>query len=1212
MRIINFLLITIMLISSISFAENGKRYEGPDDSAGDPNLERLGRMNGNRVLIGFKNNTELGDWPRPDLSRWPNNNEGTKQNDGIGLLIGAMVVLQKDTIPVDTPADIQALQNAGVPLDTLYFCQTNYRELMDANPEGTVEWGFHPVAGYFNILSEIPAMSNDSLSWPTHGWPSTGRELKWPGEWNGRFGRGVIYANLECYFVANDAQDLEYLGSDDRVKYYPRGKSNVHIGDIDPSITTQRGEPWGGAGVRVEMRGFQWRNVMVQDAVFWEYSVSNISDYDLPYMTFGYWVDNQIGGDGIDDEAFFAPAPLNMCYAWDIDERGTEGKRPGIQAFAYLESPGDITDDIDNDRDGLLNESRSNPAGTIIGPTDGIYNLADFKSYYRLDDDELKEHWSGDEDQDWVDWDDANDNGKYDDGEFVGNDVGTDGVGPGELNWYGPDNNGTECNHKPDYIPGIGCEPNFAVVDVTESDMLGLTMFRLFPIPPHVPPYTNWFINDESMWEMTSSDSFSAFIANQNIAEVFATGVFPLVQGETERISMAELHAYEDLAGLRSDLHSAPTLMALKRIVQVIYEKDYRFAQPPLMPILKAYPSDGKVILTWDNFSDINTRERLLNGINDFEGYKLYRSTDKFFADAEKITDGFGTFAFKKPIFQCDKIDGKRGFTDFGLYNGCGYYLGEETGLTHTFVDETVENGRTYYYAIVAYDYGISPENLRDISASLFADEKLGIAPSETDANIDIDQAEDVTFIGQNVAIVTPGVNAAGELNEVVFEVNDKGIQLGTGSIVPEVAFPQVLKNKHTYKVKFKSSILPKTTSPDKDDVLPKYEERGLIYTADGLVVYDVTDGAENKVFEDVLITDQDGVVKSALYKSILDGSETVLDDGRNFFHIPTKTSTTDIFDGLVLNVRMDVPVAQYDPENSYWIKGDANITIFPNTDEPVPYTPWDFYIIFSDEPQISDVSTIGVSDENGVRVRNILKNISMNFYVENRSFPPDSTGQYERYGVIVQDVNENGLLDLLHDKFLVGPITSLGRLGITTFAFDFMLATTEEDSLAVEQLKYDNACYKVSYKRPFWQTDSLLFTVNYEESFSQDMLKTDMDKIKVVPNPYVTTNMMEGAVANTSLNQRRRIVFTHIPEECTIQIFTASGVLIDVIHAPEDGLVKFTNSKGIEMGDYNTGSIHWDLLTDEGLEIASGMYFFHVKDKRTGKEKVGKFAVIK
>jgi hypothetical protein len=39
---------------------------------------------------------------------------------------------------------------------------------------------------------------------------------------------------------------------------------------------------------------------------------------------------------------------------------------------------------------------------------------------------------------------------------------------------------------------------------------------------------------------------------------------------------------------------------------------------------------------------------------------------------------------------------------------------------------------------------------------------------------------------------------------------------------------------------------------------------------------------------------------------------------------------------------------------------------------------------------------------------------------------------------------------------------------------------------------------------------------------------------------------------------------------------------------------------------------LHWNMLTWEGLEIAAGMYFYHVQDDVTGEEKTGKFAVIK
>ena len=96
--------IFLLFLLPISLLGQGKEYEGPDDPAGDPAAEREGYMTGNRVLIYFKNTTEISDWPAVNASRWPNNNDGVKMVDGIGLLVGAKVYIQNDSLEstVDT------------------------------------------------------------------------------------------------------------------------------------------------------------------------------------------------------------------------------------------------------------------------------------------------------------------------------------------------------------------------------------------------------------------------------------------------------------------------------------------------------------------------------------------------------------------------------------------------------------------------------------------------------------------------------------------------------------------------------------------------------------------------------------------------------------------------------------------------------------------------------------------------------------------------------------------------------------------------------------------------------------------------------------------------------------------------------------------------------------------------------------------------------
>ncbi len=204
-RIVGMLLFIGFFLTSSHIYSQGRKYQGPDDPAGDIAAERAGWMNGNRVLLFYRNTTEQSDYVSWFVTKWPNTLEGTKMHDGICLLIGARVYLENDSIPVTDP---EVYRNR-TDLDTLYFCQSSYREYMDRDPTGTVEWGLYPVFGYFNELSETPAMSNLPESWPPEGWPAVNDSRIWPGEWNGRFGRGIMKADLECYFITNDAQDQE-------------------------------------------------------------------------------------------------------------------------------------------------------------------------------------------------------------------------------------------------------------------------------------------------------------------------------------------------------------------------------------------------------------------------------------------------------------------------------------------------------------------------------------------------------------------------------------------------------------------------------------------------------------------------------------------------------------------------------------------------------------------------------------------------------------------------------------------------------------------------------------------------------------------------------------------------------------------------------------------------------------------------------------------
>jgi hypothetical protein len=1200
--------ILIMMLSPFAglFAQ-GRPYEGPEDPAGDISDEREGYMNGNRVLLYFKNKGQIGDifrfgYNNPRDSKWPNNYAGTRMIDAGTPVVFSKVFVKNDSIPVTNLDEIQLLRSAG-QIDSLIFVQSGWNQA-DQNYERTIRWQFTPVKNYFNPAQDYAAMSNEPNSWPVSGWPSRGFETKWPGEWNGRFGRGIKYADLESYYVFNDAQDLEKIVKRndpeenlimDGPRYFPRpGK---FIGDLNPDVTVQKGYPWGGLGLRLAARGFQWNNPEAKDIVFWEYDISNISDYDLPVSGFGYDFNMAVGDEHLpDDDIGYFTKDLNMVYIWDYDGIGVGGVEPGVFAMAFLESPGLAYDGIDNDDDGLVDEKRDNLHGELVNPYYSITDLGKFLDFYGLDEDDLHEHYEGDEDQDWQDGFDANNNGSYaienseglwevEPGEFPGDDVGLDGVGPLDLNYFGPDEG--ECNHKPDFSEGIGCEPNFAATDISESDMLGLTTFRMKSDGERGS--NNWnHQDDETCYEYLNAFVFDEFTgAEPEILMFTATSsTFTLYKGRTERISISLLHAYESLSEISASSHIARNLFVLKKTAQVIYEADYRFAQPPLMPTLYASAADGKVILTWDDAADKLTHEPFLNNINDFEGYKLYRATDKYFQDAEIVTDNQGAKASKKPIFQCDLIDLVFGNADYGEVGGVEYYLGDDTGITHRFVDHQVENGRTYYYALVAYDFG-APE-IGD-----------GISPTENNITMELDESENIIRMGKNVAVVSPHQRAAGYQDPSLSMVDS--VTIGNAVIKPLIFDYKNVKANHTYRVKFKRDTLGYIVK----DVRYRHPMDAVVVN-NGIMIYDTIMGDKLVYEEDVKHFPKDNMFER-------DDKSTLLLSGRSkaikstFYR--SGELLTDSFDGVQLilkglNAYMPIEHQSAIPENGInetntgWLVGDAAIKVQASRFEYYGF-PYTYDIVFTNDDSASfprlDRKTAVYNLGGGESP--LLFDQALSFYVINKQ-SIDSTGQFEKCELVVEDLNENGQFDLREDRILVGhaAVRKLGASQIVTwggtvFGFDFLQAQNDSE------LPKPDDIYRFDFMRPFSSDDSLTFTIEGPVNVAKGNLNSTMDDIKVVPNPYVMSNAMEQAVANKFLNQRRRIMFTHIPAQCTIRIFTSSGVLVDKIDVENEP---------------SDGTVHWDLLSKEDLEIAAGMYVYHIESAETGNEKIGKFAIIK
>ncbi len=740
----------------------------------DP-LERAGIHTGNRIRSAFSNYGNLGSRNLVEARmEWPVGSGVTYGFEFLFWVASEVTIANGDTFHI--------------------ICNRYSGASAHNPPSGDHNWGWEPKLGYFNdngrttrgidedlngngILDpgedvngngkldrslynvvNYPAMSHLPETWP-YDWPPG----SYPGnlgdrrnKWNGLFG-AFPRSDQESYYVMDDR-------SNDEFPYYP------FPNDTLPYLQGGRR----GVGLEVEVWGMQWSNPLAQDIWMNIYQVRNVSPKDLKRNILGMFVDADVANTSANDASSFDTID-DITYQWDVTGVNPQGKRSGYFGFAFLQSPGNDHDGIDNDEDGLIDESQYN----------GIDDNHNWVSYTDLNHNGR------------YDFEDLNHNGILDPGEDVnGNgildmepirdDKGADGIGPYDQGWTGPDvgeGNGT---------PTLG-EPHFEFTDNGEIDQIGLTSYYAGGIDPPVDYERYWTT-------IIKPGIFTPASQAPDIAFSYGTGYFqlpavpnippPRARMPFERFAIACLFGTD-----------FPDILRHKRIMQRIYDADFSFSKPPLKPTLTAIPGDRKVYLLWDDQAE--TQLDPVYGQN-FEMYKIYRSTDPHFNDIQTITDAFGNGVLWKPIAQFDKIDGLYGPHPVPLSGiGAVYDMGTDSGLRHSFTDTTVANGRTYYYAVVSVSKGFD----RDFYArGLVRDSTLGeaerTAPSESGKTIEVDFLGNVISKDRNVAVVTPRQPAAGYTSA---DFSQRPVHVhgtATGSVDVELARPDSARDR-TYQITF-------------------------------------------------------------------------------------------------------------------------------------------------------------------------------------------------------------------------------------------------------------------------------------------------------------------------------------------------------------------------------------------------------------------------
>jgi hypothetical protein len=736
-----------------------------------------------------------------------------------------------------------------------------------------------------------------------------------------------------------------------------------------------------------------------------------------------------------------------------------------------------------------------------------------------------------DNDQDWI----AN-----------SDDVGIEGDGGSAGSGDGKPTSGAGTS-----FPG---EPSIDKTDVSETDLIGVTRSTilsagLLNVDLDADIWQSYMVPGEFEQEGEAGTDSDIFISS---------GLFPLQKGSTERFAVAITAAAEnqsaaiDRQKINSNIAEARTA----------YEADYQFARAPSPPIVRAVAEDGRVTLYWDDTAE-DSFDKFVADITgdgfDFEGYKIYKSTDNAFESVGQITDSQGSFLYYRPEAIYDKVDGIQGDDPVGV-NGTKFNLGTDSGLRYTFVDENVTNGVTYYYAVTSYDYGVPSD---------------GIAPAESP--IQISQNPDGSVIlGQNVVQVRPTESPAGYVNPENPEATLISGSPG-GSVNIDVLDPDFIRADNLYRVVFEDTLVDGGNSQD----TLKTKNFSLL---------DISNGAR-----DTLIS------KSKEFN----GQELPAVDGFRLrvnnvssFQLNTQRSGWE-YEGETEPHGFSFSVAAAPKVGDYEIVVGDQVGFGQSTSKEVPVSSSNTQVL----PAIQTNFKI-FNSYTGNEIDYAFADLNNRNSANSRCNPTGSSAPDDYTAPPPGELSAVAGLTLGKCSDIIFFIEDFRESQDTlTYRVELNPSLSGRSQVSAQPSAGDSL--KIFITKPFSRNDVFEFRMDPENTqmINQDSAKQQLDEILVIPNPYIVANAYEPATTTTNNQHNRVLRFTNIPVPSTLRIFTVAGVLVEKIDIER-------GDPRLEGGRFG-GSYRWDMLTKDNLEISYGVYLYHIQAPGIG-EKTGKFAVIK
>jgi hypothetical protein len=679
------------------------------------------------------------------------------------------------------------------------------------------------------------------------------------------------------------------------------------------------------------------------------------------------------------------------------------------------------------------------------------------------------------------------------------------------------------------------------------------------PNDPNLIVPSAYFHGDDQRFDTTDPDSLKDYYPEGAPINYFImTGPITLDPGEVVSSSIGLVMGSAGNVPFEPD---TTDLMNNMRTLQQMHDRAFQGSGPPKTPTLKVTTSDKQARLVWDSAAEDS--KDALTGLNDFEGYKIYRSDDEGKTWGDPITDRFGKVIGYKPIKIFDIIDGIK-----GLDPAFNQSLGDDSGIKHSFIDKNLINGIEYWYCVSAFDKGNqNPDSLEQSYQS-----PLGSSLMETHTDSAIAGVFPQNYIPPNIdSDLTPSgsIPAKG------------GVCQGIVSI--DIVEPEAITGDD-YLITFVDSTL-EIVGRDTNYVLGFNLYRITSGTTDTTLIFD-HQLFSNETEDNLPIKDGFRLTVLNTPSGVASQSWTLVNGDTSTFYWNTKPASRYIGSPEVVQefvYTIDDYRITIDENNGF----DARLYDFFTGilyDTTFYHLPLKVEIITDPENPI-DVSENTLLMEFAVTApwedyrKSFYSQLGWDLIPGGNAFTVGSPGFYEKY------------IDILNfEKYDIDPTsgdTTYTGLLLQTNHHPNTYINADADPINIIAVPPSNGDqFTIKTYKPFRKEITYEFSTS-KTSFT-DNHKIDLNKIRTVPDPYIVSNEFESSQFG------KRLMFNNLPNECKISIFTVAGDFVDEVN--------HNNSKGHEF---------WDMRTYNDQYISYGLYVF-VVTLPDDQQHIGKFLVIK